>query len=159
LQTLVNELFGPGSDFHDLPRLALRLVFAALVGGAIGIQRQLTGKSAGLRTHMMVAMGTTLFVLSSTAFGMQPEVAARIIQGLATGVGFLGAGAIIKPHQELEIFGLTTAAGIWMTAAAAVCVGVGHYATALLAVICAWIVLAALRPLERHLRAPSREHG
>jgi putative Mg2+ transporter-C (MgtC) family protein len=159
LQTLLNELFGPSSDFHDLPRLALRLVIAALLGGAIGIQRQLAGKSAGLRTHMMVAMGTTLFVLSATAYGMQPDVVARIVQGVATGVGFLGAGAIIKPHQEAEIFGLTTAAGIWMTAAAAVCVGVGHYASALLAVLCGWIVLAALRPLERHLHAPQRDHG
>jgi putative Mg2+ transporter-C (MgtC) family protein len=158
MQMLLDELFGPSSGFHDLPRLTLRLVVAAVVGGAIGIQRQLTGKSAGLRTHMLIAMGTTLFVLSSTAFGMQADVS-RIIQGIATGVGFLGAGAILKLPQELEIFGLTTAAGIWMTAAAGVSVGLGHYAAAVVAVICAWLVLAALVPLERHLHAPRHDHG
>jgi putative Mg2+ transporter-C (MgtC) family protein len=159
MQALFDEFFGPSSDFHDLPRIVLRLVVAAVVGGAIGIQRQLTGKSAGLRTHMLIAMGTTLFVLSSTAFGMQADVVARIIQGIATGVGFLGAGAILKLPQDLEIFGLTTAAGIWMTAAAGVNVGIGHYWSAVLAVICAWLVLAALVPLERRLHAPHHDHG
>lgn len=83
------------------------------------------GKPAGLRTHMLVALGSALFVVASLEFGMSSSDLSRVIQGLATGIGFIEGGAIFKLNEEREITGLTTAAGIWLTAAVGVAVGDG----------------------------------
>ena len=114
----------------------------------IGMQRERSGKAAGLRTHMLVCLGTALFVIAGAEIGMQQDAMSRVIQGLATGIGFLGAGAIIKMESTREIRGLTTAAGVWMTAAIGVAVGLGHLGTAALGVLFAWVVLAVVLKLE-----------
>ncbi len=86
------------------------------MGAIVGYERERTGKSAGLRTHMLVSLSSAIFVLAPLEAGMNPGDVSRVIQGVAAGIGFIGAGAIMKLPEEGQIDGLTTAAGIWMTA-------------------------------------------
>ena len=137
----LHELVADLPSLLQAERAALRLVVAALLGAVIGMQRELAGKDAGLRTHMLVALGTAFFVTASQEAGMRPEEMSRIIQGVATGVGFVGAGAILKRSNEAEILGLTTAASLWVTAAVGVAVGLGRLGSALLAVLLGWVIL------------------
>lgn len=125
MTTFLEELTAGLPDWAHFERVIIRLVAATLLGAIIGLQRERAGKAAGLRTHMLVAMGSALFVLGGAAAGMSMSDLSRVIQGLATGIGFIGAGAILKLHEKREIEGLTTAAGIWMTAATGVAVGLG----------------------------------
>lgn len=125
-------------------RAALRLVASLIIGTVIGLQRELTHKPAGLRTHLLVSLGTTLLVVAAVNSGMKSADVSRVIQGLITGIGFLGGGTILKLTHEHEIRGLTTAAGIWLTAAASVAVGLGQFADAFIGVFFALIVLAAV---------------
>ena len=113
-------------DVAQIMRVGSRLLVAILIGALIGIQRELTHKPAGLRTHMLVALGTAMVVVTAAEAGMASADLSRIIQGVITGIGFLGGGAILKLTAEHEIHGLTTAAGIWMTAAAAAAAGLGQ---------------------------------
>ena len=106
---------------------------------------------------MLVAMGTALFVLVASEDGMQHDAMSRVVQGLATGIGFLGAGAILKLENQRTIQGLTTAAGIWITAALGVAIGLGHLGTAAVGVLFAWIVLAILVRLERRIDASNNQ--
>lgn len=129
-------------------RVVLRLVAALIIGTVIGLQREMIHKPAGLRTHLLVALGTTLLVVAAVNANMKSADISRVIQGLITGVGFLGGGTILKLTREHEIQGLTTAAGIWFTAAASIAAGLGEFASALIATGLAWIVLAALGRLE-----------
>lgn len=139
-QELVNSL--PRAD--QVVRVALRLVGALIVGTVIGLQRELTHKPAGLRTHLLVALGTALLVVAAVNANMKSADVSRVIQGLITGIGFLGGGTILKLTQEHEIRGLTTAAGIWLTAGASVAVGLGEFAAAFIGVLFALIVLTAV---------------
>jgi putative Mg2+ transporter-C (MgtC) family protein len=133
----------------QLVHAVIRLAAATLLGGLIGWQRERAGKSAGLRTHILVALGTTVFVLAAAGSGMSPDGVSRVIQGLITGIGFIGAGAILKLSQTREIQGLTTAAGIWITAAIGVTVGLGGLGLALLSTGLAWTVLTVAARLDR----------
>jgi putative Mg2+ transporter-C (MgtC) family protein len=103
--------------------LTVRLIIALLLGAVVGAQRERWGKPAGLRTHMLVSLGAAVFVIGSLEFSMDSEGVSRVIQGLVTGIGFIGAGAILKLQEQREVEGLTTAAGIWLTAAVGVAVG------------------------------------
>ena len=135
-------------EFSDLPsipqvvRVFIRLLLAAILGGALGFEREQKGKSAGIRTHMLVALGSALFVFIPEQLGMQVADISRVLQGVIAGVGFLGAGTIIKGKEEENVKGLTTAAGIWLTAAIGVAAGMGREATAVLSTILALIILA-----------------
>jgi putative Mg2+ transporter-C (MgtC) family protein len=150
------ELIAGVPDPTHLVRAVLRLLVAMLVGAVVGGQRQQAGKSAGLRTHMLVAMGGALFVLVPLEVGMTWSEVARVIQGLTAGIGFLGAGAILKWHEAHEVQGLTTAAGLWMTAAIGVATGMGRLGTALLGALLTWAVLAIFTRLERPHASPQR---
>ncbi|MEJ8291370.1 MgtC/SapB family protein [Delftia tsuruhatensis] len=141
--TLVEE-FSSLPDAAEVTRVMVRLLLAALLGGIVGYEREHKGKAAGLRTHMLVAMGAALFVLVPERGGMDIADMSRVIQGVVAGVGFLGAGAIIKRHSEEQVQGLTTAAGIWMTAAIGVACGLGREAIALLATLLAMVILVML---------------
>jgi putative Mg2+ transporter-C (MgtC) family protein len=141
--TLVEE-FSSLPDAAEVTRVMVRLLLAALLGGIVGYEREHKGKAAGLRTHMLVAMGAALFVLVPERDGMHISDMSRVIQGVVAGVGFLGAGAIIKRHSEEQVQGLTTAAGIWMTAAIGVGGGRGGAAVALLATLLALVILVLL---------------
>lgn len=149
MNSLLEELATSLPDGREAIRVSIRLLVALLAGGIIGYQRERAGKAAGLRTHMLVALGTALFVIAAAESGMEQDAMSRVVQGLATGIGFLGAGAILKLEDQRVIRGLTTAAGIWITAALGVAIGLGHLGTAAIGVLLAWIVLAALIRLER----------
>jgi len=137
-------------EFSDLPdaeratRIILRLLVAAILGGVLGFEREQKGKSAGLRTHMLVALGAALFILVPQQAGVSDADLTRVLQGLVAGVGFLGAGTIIKGGGEEEVKGLTTAAGIWLTAAIGVAAGMGREATAVISTILALVILYTL---------------
>jgi len=145
-------------------RVALRMIVALIIGTAIGLQRELSHKPAGLRTHLLVAVGTALLVVAAVNADMKSADVSRVIQGLITGIGFLGGGTILKLTQEHEIRGLTTAAGIWLTAAASVAAGLGEFADAFIGVIFALIVLTAIgkiggQPSDRRESESSDRHG
>ena len=127
---------------------------AAILGAAIGWEREAKQKSAGLRTHMLVALGAALFVLVPEQAGAPIGDLSRIVQGVIAGIGFLGAGAIIKRVREEETKGMTTAASIWMTAAIAVAAGLGRESTALLSTLLTLAVLSLLPLFEQRVVAP-----
>lgn len=151
MDLILAELAASIPDPQQAVRVVIRLLAALIVGAIIGFQRERAGKAAGLRTHMLVAMGTAMFVIAATENGMQQDAVSRIVQGLATGIGFLGAGAILKVESERLIRGLTTAAGIWMTAALGVAIGLGLLGTAAVGVLFTWIVLALLIRFEKRI--------
>ena len=144
-------------EFSDLPdaagvtRITLRLLTAAILGGILGFEREQKGKAAGLRTHMLVALGAALFVLIPQQAGVSDVDLTRVLQGLVAGIGFLGAGTIIKGNGNEEIKGLTTAAGIWLTAAIGVAAGMGREATAVLSTLIALAILYTIPAIARRL--------
>jgi putative Mg2+ transporter-C (MgtC) family protein len=136
VDTVVAE-FSDATDVEQITRILTRLLLAAVLGGVLGYEREHQGKAAGIRTHMLVAMGAALFVLADLS---------RVIQGVVAGIGFLGAGAIIKNRDD-DVRGLTTAAGVWMTAAIGIACGLGRESTALLSTLLALIVLGGVPKL------------
>jgi len=152
LETLYHELTLGLHDRQQIARVAIRLLAAFVLGGVIGIQRQRSHKPAGLRTHMLVCLGTAVFVTSCMSVGMAFDAQSRVIQGIVTGLGFIGAGSILKLSHEHEIKGLTTAAGVWMTAAIGVTVGLGALGIAIIATILTLIILAVATKFERFVQ-------
>ena len=131
------------------PRMLLRLGAAAGLSLIIGIERESPHRAAGMRTHVMVAIGSALFVLASIKAGSTVNDSTRVIQGVVQGIGFLGAGTILKLTDKAEVRGLTTAAGIWLTAAIGVACGLGEFWLALAATLMAWIALRPLKMVEQ----------
>ena len=148
METLWQELTLGLHDRQQVARVVIRLLAAMILGGVIGVQRERSGKPAGLRTHMLVCLGTAVFVIACSGVGMAFDALSRVIQGLVTGIGFIGAGTILKLGQEEEIKGLTTAAGVWMTAAIGITVGLGAVGIGLISTILALIILALAQPFE-----------
>ncbi len=146
VDTLVAE-FSDAADLEQIVRILVRLLLAALLGGILGYEREHHGKAAGIRTHMLVAMGAALFVLVPQQGGMAVADLSRVIQGVIAGIGFLGAGAILKNKSEEHVQGLTTAAGVWMTAAIGIACGLGRESTAVLSALLALAVLAVMPKL------------
>jgi putative Mg2+ transporter-C (MgtC) family protein len=146
----------PGTDeFLNLPelshvaRVAFRLMTAAVLGGLVGAEREWVGKAAGLRTHMLVSLGAALLILGPAEAGLGQGDIGRIIQGIAAGIGFIGAGTILKRVDREEVQGLTTAASIWLTAAIGVAVAVGAIWLPVVSVACALLILYVLGGIER----------
>jgi putative Mg2+ transporter-C (MgtC) family protein len=146
--------------------LALRLVVAGVLGGAIGVERELREREAGLRTHLLVCVGAALFTLVSAyafsdfRYGLETGITfdpTRVAAQIVTGIGFLGAGAIIR--QGLTVRGLTTAAGLWVVAAIGMAAGAGYYAAALITTAVVLIGLGPLRRVERALLGRVRREG
>lgn len=129
----------------SLAQECLRLAVAAGLGAAVGLERELRGQQAGFRTHVLVALGAGLFTIAGTDLaGADPtRVAAQVV----TGIGFLGAGAIL--HDGASVKGLTTAASLWMAAAAGVASGLGRPGLAAAAIGLALVALVGLKYLER----------
>ncbi len=144
----MGDLFGV-PDANYLLHLTSRLGVAALLGGLIGFEREWSGKAAGLRTHMTVALGCATFMLVALETSSDPDNISRAIQGIAAGIGFIGAGTILKRDDESEIKGLTTAASIWLTAAVGSAAGGGRGWLALIGVVIAFVILSAFAGLER----------
>lgn len=164
LETVLATVRAELSDLNDLAqltRVVLRLFFAALLGALVGLDRELRDAPAGLRTHMLVSVGCAVFVIAAQQSGITPADMSRVLQGLVAGIGFLGAGAVLKSDHAREIHGLTTAASIWATAAIGVTVGLGQEATALLTTLLVLFILATVFRIERALldRRKGRRDG
>jgi putative Mg2+ transporter-C (MgtC) family protein len=121
-----------------------KLVAAVVLGGIVGLEREHRGRAAGLRTHMMVALGAALFAIVPVQAGATSTDLAMLVKGIAAGIGFLGAGAILKNAAQEEIRGLTTASTIWLTGAVGLAAGVGHVGLGLVAVVLSLGVLIVL---------------
>jgi putative Mg2+ transporter-C (MgtC) family protein len=145
----LRDEFSDIPDLTDMTRIVSRLLLAAILGGLLGFEREQKGKSAGLRTHMLVALGAALFVLVPQQAGVSNADLTRVLQGLVAGIGFLGAGTIIQGRSEEDVKGLTTAAGIWLTAAIGVAAGMGREASAVLSTVLALVILSALPRILR----------
>src|SRR5689334_19311565 len=121
-ENLHSELFNPPA-LSQVIEVSARLLISAVLGGCIGFERQREHKAAGLRTHILVSLGAALFTIAPLQSGLGLADASRLFQGIATGIGFIGAGTILKLTEQQEIKGLTTAAGLWLTAAIGMAVG------------------------------------
>lgn len=140
---------GVAAEFSDLSavqavQLGLRLVIAAVLGGLIGRDRERVGKAAGVRTHLLVAVGAAAFVAVPQQSGASAADITRVLQGLVAGIGFLGAGCIWKDDTEGRVEGLTTAAGMWLTAAVGAAAGMGRELSALLVGLAGLFALSVL---------------
>jgi len=141
MDPLWHELTNGFPDRNRLIIVLLRVFAAVLLGAVVGIERERAGKPAGLRTHMLVSLGTAVVVIACQDSGMSLDGLSRVIQGMVTGIGFIGAGTILKLNEQREIQGLTTAAGLWMTAAIGVAAGLGILGVALIGTLVTVLVL------------------
>jgi putative Mg2+ transporter-C (MgtC) family protein len=154
---LVEEVSHVVPDAQTFARVLVRLTFAVLLTGIIGWERERGHKTAGLRTHLMVAIGSALFVLvlENTEGDNANQAVSRVIQGITAGVGFIGGGAILKLESQNKIRGLTTAGSVWFAAAIGVAAGMGKLSAAIAGTIFAMIVLSSLAKLEiRNRKTP-----
>jgi putative Mg2+ transporter-C (MgtC) family protein len=140
---------------NDWLNISFRLCIALLIGAIIGLDREIRNKPAGLRTHMLVSFGSAMFILIiMQTGGLQdsPDALSRVIQGIATGVGFLGAGEIVRQSpqesQRLEIHGLTSAAAIWVSAALGIAAGCGLWQLGLIGSVLTLVVLNLFKRFE-----------
>jgi putative Mg2+ transporter-C (MgtC) family protein len=150
----------------DERTIVLRLGLALLFGGMLGLERELRGHAAGLRTHLLVCLGSCLFTLVSIAAGQamegtEPTVIradiTRIASQVVVGIGFLGGGAILRHGTSIR--GLTTAANLWLTASVGLAAGLGFFFGASVTVILALLVLVGLRPVERLIERFRKRHA
>ena len=128
----------------------VRLGAAVIAGAIIGFDREVRNKPAGLRTMALVALGAAVFVVA-TASAATVDSASRVIQGVITGVGFLGAGSIIRGQTEESVRGLTTAASIWLAAAVGVACGLALWSVVLIS-SCFGLLILVLEPLDRWVK-------
>ncbi|MFI4968745.1 MAG: MgtC/SapB family protein [Lysobacterales bacterium] len=141
---------------EEMTVVAVRLALSVLVGGLIGLNRDLRHKPAGVRTHALVSLGTALMVIAIVPPGSDEahriDALSRVIQGVLTGIGFLGAGVILRDPGTRHVSGLTTAATIWLTALLGVACGAGLYAAVLMAIVLGALVIGFGGSIERMLR-------
>ncbi len=128
--------------------LAWRLLLAAGLGAAVGLEREYRQKPAGLRTNILIALGSALFTILSISMGRESGTADRIAAQIVTGIGFLGGGAILRSGSTIH--GMTTAATIWVNAAIGMAAGLGQFALATLTAVLTLVVLAVLPPIEAY---------
>jgi putative Mg2+ transporter-C (MgtC) family protein len=139
-----NELQMDLPSSYEIVSVIFRLTLAALVGSIPGFQRELLGQPAGLRTHMMVSVGAAIFVMAALEAGASAGDTTRVIQGVATGIGFVGAGAIMKSKQEQVVHGLTTASSVWLTAGLGTAAGMGRIWLSIMGSLLALVILSIL---------------
>jgi putative Mg2+ transporter-C (MgtC) family protein len=140
--------------------LALRLLLAAGLGAVVGVEREIRQKPAGLRTNMLIALGSALFTVISIQLAHAGGTPDRIAAQIVTGIGFLGGGAIMR--SGTSVHGMTTAATIWVNAAVGMAAGAGEYAMAVVTTVVTLIILAVLPPIEayfeRRATTPNPNH-
>lgn len=127
--------------------IIIRVAVSIGIGGLIGLERELGHKPAGLRTIILVCLGSTLFMLIGYELGLVSSELGRIVAGVVTGIGFLGAGAIIRARGE--VYGLTTAATIWLASGLGLAIGAGYYMLAIITCVSVLVVLRLLGIVER----------
>lgn len=164
-QRIKHEPLQPAVDFLDI---ALRLTAAVAAGALIGLDREWRGKPVGIRTLALVSLGSALVCLSTlhlSVLNNEPDATSRvvqgIIQGVMAGVGFLGAGAVLRQPEEGEVRNLTTAATVWVTAALGIACGLATWEIVLIGVTLTLAVLVALHPFDNWIerRADRRKKG
>lgn len=153
------ELTADFPTFSQMVTVTFRLTLAAIAGALPGLQRERVHVAAGLRTHMLVSLGAAIFVLASIDAQASVDATTRVIQGLATGIGFVGAGAILKSSENQKVHGLTTASSIWLTAALGTAAGLGRVWLTLLGSVLSLIILASLRRFEQQLANHDQNHA
>jgi putative Mg2+ transporter-C (MgtC) family protein len=141
---------------NDWQNLSFRLCIALLFGAVIGLERQIKGKPAGLRTHTLVSFGSavfTLIIMQTGELQTSADALSRVIQGIAAGVGFLGAGEIVRQSSQeserLQIHGLTSAAAIWVSAALGIAAGCGLWQLGFISALLTFLVLNVFKRLEK----------
>jgi putative Mg2+ transporter-C (MgtC) family protein len=139
---------GPGDGPH-VGRVVVRLSVACVLGAVIGMERFREGKPPGLRTHMLVALGAAMFTLIPTEGKMTSGDLSRVIQGVAAGIGFLGAGTILKLEDKHRIEGLTSAASVWLTAAIGTAAGAGWIWVAFIGMLWGLIILFLIHRFDQ----------
>ncbi len=137
-------------DLDVLVGMSLRLVLASGLGAILGVEREKQARAAGMRTHMLVAIGACLLTVVPLSLGGLDQLG-DIVKGVATGVGFLGAGTILKKQKAGTVEGLTTAASIWMTAAIGLAVGAGALGLAIIGTVLAFVTLNTFKSIENNL--------
>ncbi|MHC5936059.1 MgtC/SapB family protein [Nostoc sp.] len=142
---------------NDWVNISFRLCLALLIGAIIGLERQIRHKPAGLRTHILVSLGSamfTLIIMQTSGSQSSHDALSRVIQGIAAGVGFLGAGEIVRQSsqqsQQLHVHGLTSAAAIWVSAALGIAAGCGLWQLGLIGAVLTFLVLNVFKRLEKH---------
>lgn len=144
-------------DFEFPWLIVVKLLFAAFLGGIIGVERARAGTAAGLRTNIIIAMSTGLFtILATESFGPKNGDTNTIIGHIVTGVGFLGAGTVM--HYGERAHGLTTAASIWLVAGLGITAGAGQYFLGFFAAVIAVVVLHMLEPVSERLETYGMQH-
>ena len=146
---------GTGPMTDGLMESALRICAAVVAGGVVGLNRDLHGKPTGIRAHALVALGAALFVMASTELalaGSDANTVSRVIQGEVGGIGFLGAGVILRGADDQRIFHVATAASIWVTAALGVACGIGAWRLVVPAAIAVMVILVVGSRIDRGLR-------
>lgn len=146
-----------------MKEILLRLTVATLIGSVLGLNRELKGKPAGMRTYALVMLGAALLAMMCTSpeSGQTPNMDAlsRVMQGIVTGIGFLGAGVILRDDTTHRIQGLTTAATVWLAAGLGVACGIGYWKPMLVATVLALIVLIFGEAVERWVNKIFRSRG
>jgi putative Mg2+ transporter-C (MgtC) family protein len=147
-------------DTTEALGVLIRLTLAAVLGGVLGYERERLGKAAGLRTHMLVSMGAALFVVATLQAGAAAGDVTRVVQGIATGIGFVGAGAILKQAEggHLAVTGLTTASTVWITAGVGMAVGFGQIWLPVVATALGLVILVVLGRYEARLARTQEPH-
>ena len=144
-------------DWEVLGDTLMRVGVAAGLGGIVGAERQLHGQWADLRTYMTVAMGSAIFVVAGLGVAPAPwPDATRVVQGVAAGIGFIGAGTILKLRDSVQVKGLTTAASIWLAASVGTASGLAMYELAVAGTLISLLVLGVVRPLEKRFDRSKR---
>lgn len=143
-QRIMLSDFAEFGDWEMLLRMSLRMGVAVILGGILGRQRESAGKDAGMRTYMMVALAGAFVVAAARHEEFDSADMSRVVAGLLTGIGFLGAGSILKLGGQHEVHGLTTAAGLWLTTGIGIAAGLGHLGFATVATVLAFAILALL---------------
>ena len=158
--TLAREFSG-ATDVERWTEMLVRLSIAMFLAGVLGYDRERKRRPAGLRTHLMVGLGAATLALIPEQLGFSDEAMARVIEGVIAGIGFLGAGAIIRVESPEQVRGLTTAGSIWATAAVGVAAGLGQEITALVTTAFAFLILSWISRIEMHVgsTSSSEENG
>ena len=148
---LWQELVAGFPSSIEMASIFVRLLVAIVLGGVLGFQRAHVSKAAGMRTHMLVSLGAAIVVLIPQLTGMSSADLSRVIQGILTGIGFIGGGVILKMSEQHQIVGITTAATIWLTATIGIATGTGRLGLAVVGSILAYIILTFFGWLEREM--------
>jgi putative Mg2+ transporter-C (MgtC) family protein len=151
MNVLWEELTAGLASYDDLVRVLIRLFAAVLLGGAVALQRVRATKPSGLRTHILVCLGTTLVLMSASFARISLDGASRIIEGIVIGIGFVGAGSILKSSEEHLVHGLTASVRLWSTAAVGIAIGLGQLGMAVIAAMLIIVVLWVISAIEERM--------